>query len=271
MNVLAQFRLDHKRAVLTGAGGVLGAALARALAEAGAHVCVTDRVAARAETVANDLRASGLSAEAQALDALDRDALTRGVEELGQLDILVNAAGGNLDTATTSPERTFFDLPQEALEQVVALNLFAGAILPCQVFGRVMAERRTGVILNIASLNALRPLTRVPGYSAAKAAVGNFTQWLAVHMAREYDPRIRVNALAPGFFVSAQNRSLLRDPATNALTPRGHAIVAHTPLGRFGEPSDLAGAAVWLCSDAAAFVTGIVLPVDGGFSADSGI
>ena len=188
------------------------------------------------------------------------------------MDILVNAAGGNLPTATTAPQQRFFDLPLEALDNVIKLNLFAGAILPAQVFGRAMAEHSAGgVILNISSMNALRPLTRIPGYSAAKAAVSNFTQWLAVHMAQEYNPRIRVNALAPGFFLTDQNRFLLTESATGELTERGQTILAHTPMARFGQPDDLAGTVVWLCSDAAAFVTGVVLPIDGGFSAFSGV
>ena len=272
MPVLDQFRLDGKRALLTGGGGVLGAALARGLAEAGAHVIVTGLGAARAGRVAETLCRDGYSAEAFALDALSRPALLECAARVGRVDILVNAAGGNHPSATTSADVSFFDLPFEGLEQVLHLNLFAGAILPSQVFGRALAEQPTGgVILNVSSLNALRPLTRIPGYSAAKAAVSNFTQWLAVYMAQNYDGRVRVNALAPGFFLAEQNRFLLIDAATGALTPRGRTIVEHTPLARFGAPVDLAGAAVWLCSDAAAFVTGVVLPIDGGFSAFSGV
>lgn len=270
--VVDRFRLDGKRALLTGGGGVLGAALARSLAEAGAHILITDLVAQRAEQVAEALCRGGYRAEGLALDAMSHTALVECAARVGRVDILVNAAGGNVPAATTSAEQSFFDLPREGLEQVLDLNLFAGAILPSQAFGRAMVACPTGgVILNISSMNALRPLTRIPGYSAAKAAVSNFTQWLAVHMAREYNPRIRVNALAPGFILTEQNRFLLTDSATGALTPRGHAILEHTPMGRFGEPADLAGAAVWLCSDAAAFVTGIVLPIDGGFSAFSGV
>ena len=161
-------------------------------------------------------------------------------------------------------------LPADALRFVGELNLI-GTILPCQVFGRAFAEEGRGVILNISSMNALRPLTRIPAYSAAKAAVSNFTQWLAVHMAKEYSPDIRVNALAPGFFLTEQNRFLLTDEETGDLTERGRTIIEHTPMGRFGEPSDLLGAAMWLLSPASSFVTGIVVPVDGGFSAFSGV
>jgi NAD(P)-dependent dehydrogenase (short-subunit alcohol dehydrogenase family) len=182
--------------------------------------------------------------------------------EFGPVDTLINAAGGNNPRATTSPDLSFFDLPGEALRFVVDLNLL-GTILPCQVFGRTMAERGEGVILNISSMNAFRPLTRIPAYSAAKAAVSNFTQWLAVHMSQEYSDKIRVNAIAPGFF--------LTEEATGELTPRGKTIIDHTPMGRFGDPEDLLGTVLWLLSPAAAFVHGVVVPVDGGFSAFSGV
>jgi NAD(P)-dependent dehydrogenase (short-subunit alcohol dehydrogenase family) len=190
--------------------------------------------------------------------------------EFGRVDGLINGAGGNNPQATTRADLTFFNLPEEALRYVLDVNLL-GTILPCQVFGRQMADQGEGVILNISSMSAIRPLTRVIGYSAAKAGVSNFTQWLAVYLSQQYSPRIRVNALAPGFFVSEQNRKMLIDENTGELTPRGHSIIAHTPMGRFGEPEDLLGAALWLLSPAAAFVTGIVVPVDGGFSAYGGV
>ncbi len=191
-------------------------------------------------------------------------------ERLGPADILVNAAGGNHPQATISPDLSFFDLDASAFEQVTHLNL-QGTLLSCQVFGRGMAGRGSGCIVNIASMSALRPLTRVVAYSAAKAAVTNFTQWLAVHLAQEYSPRIRVNALAPGFFLTEQNRFLLTDPNTNTLTTRGQAIIDHTPAGRLGTPEELAGTLLWLVSPASAFVTGTIIPVDGGFSAFSGV
>ncbi len=270
--VLDQFRLHGKTALLTGGGGALGAVFARTLAEAGAKVWVTDLVKEHADAVVRRLRNDNLLAEALAVDALDRGSLEAAAREAGDVDILLNAAGGNVKEATIAPELPFFDLPLDALERVVALNLFGGAVLPSQVFGRGMAERESGgVILNVSSMNALRPLTRIPGYSAAKAAVSNFTQWLAVHLAQEYSPRIRVNALAPGFFLTEQNRFLLTDEHSGELTERGQSIIAHTPIGRFGDPADLAGATLWLCSDAAAFVTGVVVPIDGGFSAYSGV
>jgi len=271
-SVLGQFELGGKTALITGGGGVLGAVFARALAEAGANVWVTDLVKERAAATAETLAAEGLSAHSACINVMERDSLETAAAEIGEMDILINGAGGNMKDATTSPELSFFNLPLEGLERVIGLNLFGGAILPSQVFGRAMAARDAGgVILNISSMNAFRPLTRIPGYSAAKAAVSNFTQWLAVHLAQEYNPRIRVNAMAPGFFLTDQNRFLLTDADTGKLTPRGKSIIAHTPMGRFGDPADLAGTTLWLCSDAARFVTGIVVPVDGGFSAFSGV
>jgi NAD(P)-dependent dehydrogenase (short-subunit alcohol dehydrogenase family) len=183
----------------------------------------------------------------------------------------VNAAGGNVKEATVSPEIPFFDLPVGALERVVALNLFAGAVLPAQVLGKMMVKNEGGgSIINISSMNAFRPLTRIAGYSAAKAAVSNFTQWLATHFAMEYNKALRVNAIAPGFFLTNQNRFLLTTE-TGELTARGKSIIAHTPMGRFGDPGDLIGACIWLASDASRFVTGAVIPIDGGFNAYSGV
>jgi NAD(P)-dependent dehydrogenase (short-subunit alcohol dehydrogenase family) len=192
------------------------------------------------------------------------------IAELGKIDCLVNAAGGNNPGATTGTDKSFFDLPESALRFVSDLNLL-GTIIPSQVFGKFMAQQKEGVILNVSSMNALRPLTRIPAYSAAKAAVSNFTQWLAVHMAQEYSPSIRVNAIAPGFFLTEQNRFLLTEKDTGKLTARGGQILAHTPMQRFGTPEDLLGGALWLLSPMSQFVTGIVLPIDGGFSAYSGV
>ncbi|MBN2019023.1 MAG: SDR family oxidoreductase [Sedimentisphaerales bacterium] len=192
------------------------------------------------------------------------------IGRLGRVDILINGAGGNKKEATTSDSLTFFDLPMDAIRGVLDLNII-GTILPSQVFGKAMAEQKQGVILNISSMNAFRPLTKICGYSAAKAAVSNFTQWLAVHICQNYSKDIRVNAIAPGFFLTEQNRFLLTDEKTGQLTPRGKTIIEHTPMGRFGQPNDLTGTMLWLVSDAAKFVTGIVVPVDGGFSAFSGV
>jgi NAD(P)-dependent dehydrogenase (short-subunit alcohol dehydrogenase family) len=207
-------------------------------------------------------------------DVLDVNVLQKSAEtvvkEFGTVDCLINAAGGNKKEATTSQDLSFFDLPADALRFVFDLNII-GTILPSQVFGKIFAHKGDGNILNISSMSAFRPLTRIPGYSTAKAGVSNFTQWLAVHLAQEYSPKIRVNAIAPGFFLTDQNRFLLTDEKTGALTERGSAILAHTPMGRFGVSDDLLGAVLWLLSPASAFVTGVVIPIDGGFQAFSGV
>jgi NAD(P)-dependent dehydrogenase (short-subunit alcohol dehydrogenase family) len=244
------------------------------LAGCGANVVVLDRNLDPAQGLLERMGPHACRAEAVHGDVLDLDSLCRAAETIaarfGQVDGLINAAGGNRPQATTAPALSFFDLPADALRWVFDLNLM-GTILPCQIFGRGMAERGEGVILNISSMNAFRPLTRVPAYSAAKAGVSNFTQWLAVHVAQTYSPAIRVNAIAPGFFLTAQNEYLLTDAKTGDLTPRGRAIITHTPMARFGKPEDLLGAVLWLLSPASAFVTGVVVPIDGGFSAFSGV
>jgi NAD(P)-dependent dehydrogenase (short-subunit alcohol dehydrogenase family) len=261
-------------AVVTGGGGVLCGAMSGALAEAGAKVAVLDIKPDAAEKVAEAIRAGGGEALGVGCDVLDRASVEAAAEKIlkafGRVDILVNGAGGNKPQATTGPDSAFFDLPPEALRWVFDLNLM-GVILPSQVFGRLMANQKRGVILNIASMNAIRPLTRIPAYSEAKAGVANFTQWLAVHMAQEYSPDIRVNAIAPGFFLTDQNRFLLTEKNTGAFTPRGLSILDHTPMKRFGAPEDLMGAMLWLLSPASAFVTGIIVPVDGGYSAFGGV
>jgi NAD(P)-dependent dehydrogenase (short-subunit alcohol dehydrogenase family) len=273
---LEMFSVSGKVAVVTGGGGVLCGTIAAALARAGVRVAVCDILEDKARAVTADIVAAGGKARAYKMDVLSLDSIREQCEaiygDFGVVDILINGAGGNLKEATTSPELAFFDLPLAAFEKVVALNLFGGAILPCQVFGRRMVKNAEGgSIINISSMNALRPLTRIPGYSAAKAAVSNFTQWLAVHFGQEYNPRLRVNAIAPGFFLTEQNRFLLTDRETGELTDRGKTIIAHTPIGEFGRPEDLVGAVIWLASDAARFVTGIVVPIDGGFSAYAGV
>jgi NAD(P)-dependent dehydrogenase (short-subunit alcohol dehydrogenase family) len=261
-----------KTVVITGGGGVLCAEMGRALAACHARVVLLDRDLAMAEKALALLPGSGH--RALLADVLDPKGLATVAEtvarEYGRVDALINGAGGNHPRATTNPDLSFFDLPPDALQFVANLNL-AGTILPCQAFGRQMARQGEGAILNISSLNALRPLTRIPAYSAAKAAVSNFTQWLAVHLAQEYSPHLRVNALAPGFFLTEQNRFLLTEKGTGELTARGKTILAHTPMARFGSPADLVGAMLWLLSPAASFVTGVVLPVDGGFSAFGGV
>jgi NAD(P)-dependent dehydrogenase (short-subunit alcohol dehydrogenase family) len=267
------FRLDGRLAVVTGATGVLGGAIARGLAAAGARVAVLGRRAQRAEEVAESIRAGGGEAVATPADVLDPAGLEQVREDLlaryGRIDVLVNAAGGNRPDAVVPESGTFFDLAPPALREVFELNLM-GTLLPCQVFGAALAAQGSGAIVNISSMAAIRPLTRIVAYGAAKAAVDNLTRWLAVEVARRHGPGLRVNAIAPGFFLGEQNRAMLMGP-DGVPTARGSAILAHTPAGRFGEPDELVATAVWLCGPGAAFVTGVVVPVDGGFSAYAGV
>jgi len=267
------FSLKGRTAVITGGAGILGGEIARGLGSAGARIIICDLK--NAQESAAELRKEQIDADGFFIDVLKKNVIEETAaainDKYGKLDILVNAAGGNLKEATTSPDMPFFDLPLAAMEKVIALNLFGGAILPSQVFGKEMVKNpEGGSIINISSMNAFRPLTRILGYSAAKAAVSNFTQWLAVHLAQEYNKKIRVNAIAPGFFLTTQNKYLLTDEK-GGLTKRGESIINHTPMGRFGEQSNLAGICVYLASDASGFVTGTVIPVDGGFSAFSGV
>lgn len=270
------YDFTNRTILVTGGAGVLGLEIVRTLMQYNANVMVLSRNHERAtKSIANyikPVKSKGLVFCVYG-DVLNRESLQQANEtiasEFGTVDILINAAGGNHPSATTSADVSFFDLPLDALRHVDDLNLL-GTILTCQVFGRNMAERGEGVILNISSMSAFRPLTRIPAYSAAKAAVTNFTQWLAVHMAQNYSARIRVNAIAPGFFIGEQNRRLLQNE-DGTLTPRGQSILAHTPMNRFGSPEDLLGATLWLISPASAFVTGIVIPIDGGFAAFSGV
>jgi NAD(P)-dependent dehydrogenase (short-subunit alcohol dehydrogenase family) len=268
------YDLTGRTVVITGGAGILGGEMACALVGCNADVAILDRDPSLAERLIDRVESQPGRAIIVYGDALEPQTLLAAEEkirtELGPVDMLINAAGGNKPDATSSADLSFFDLPEEALRFVVDLNLL-GTILPSQVFGRAMAERGEGVIVNISSMNAFRPLTRIPAYSAAKAAVSNFTQWLAVHMAQEYSPNIRVNALAPGFILTEQNRYLLTDEASGEPTPRGRTIIEHTPMGRFGDAEDLLGTLLWLLSPASSFVTGVVVPVDGGFSAFSGV
>ena len=268
------FDVRGRTAVITGGSGVLGSAMAHTLSKAGVRVAILSLHAASSANVVESIRAEGGEAIGIGCDVMDKADLERACTEVldnfGHIDMLINAAGGNSPHATTSATTSFFDLDVHAVDAVLGLN-FTGTFQSCQVFGRAMAERKQGVIVNIVSMNALRPLTRIPAYSAAKAAVANFTQWLAVHMAQEYSPAIRVSAIAPGFFLTEQNRFLMLDAASGEPTPRGASILSHTPMGRLGEPDDLVGSLLWLVSPASSFVTGIVVPVDGGFSAYSGV
>jgi len=270
------FDLRGKNAVITGGGGILGGAMAEGLAEAGARVAVTSLKLEESEAVVSRIKANGGDARGYVLDIYSKESLEACrdaiVQDFECVHVLVNAVGGNMKSATTSPDQSFFDIPEDAITRVMDLNLSRGVIIPTQLFGKVMvANEDGGSIINITSMNAVRPLTRIPGYSAAKAALHNFTQWLAVHMAQEYNPKFRVNSIAPGFFLTEQNRFLLTDEKTGAPTARGKSIIDHTPMGRYGEPDELKGVAIWLASDASRFVSGTLIPVDGGFSAFSGV
>jgi NAD(P)-dependent dehydrogenase (short-subunit alcohol dehydrogenase family) len=268
------FDIQGQTAVVTGGSGVLGRTMCLALAQAGARVVVIGRHAEKARKVAEEIRGAGGEALGIACDVTKRDELERALEQItsayGPIDILVNGAGGNQVNATTSPERSFFDLDEQAIDDTMRLN-FRGTLLPCQIFGRTMAERGQGCIVNISSMAAIRPMTRVVAYAAAKAAIVNFNQWLAVLMAREYSPKIRVNAIAPGFFLTEQNRYVMVDEKTGDYSERAKTIIAHTPAGRLGEAEELVGTLLWLVSPASVFVTGIVVPVDGGFSSYAGV
>lgn len=272
--VIKQYDFTGKSIAITGGAGILGGEMACALAGCGANVAILDRDPKLFDRFVHRVEGCKGRCIVVYADVLDPEILKQTaakiVEDFGRVDVLINGAGGNNPKASTGPDRKFFDLPPDALRFVFELNLM-GTILPSQVFGRLMAEQGDGAIINISSMNAFRPLTRIAAYSAAKAGVSNFTQWLAVHMAQEYSPKIRVNAIAPGFFLTDQNRFLLTDEKTGELTARGRAIISHTPMGRFGAPEDLLGTLLWLLSPGSAFVTGVVIPVDGGFSAFSGV
>ncbi len=276
MQVADMFSLKGKVAVVAGGGGILGGAIGEGLADAGAKVVIGDLLPEMAGKAVKRITDAGGTALGVTMDAFDRSTIEAcrdtAYDTYGSVDILINAVGGNMKAATTSAEQSFFQLPPDALSKVFNLNILAGTIVPCQVFGERMKDNpEGGSIINISSMSALSPLTRIPGYSAAKAAVSNFTQWLAVHFAQEYTAGLRVNAIAPGFFLTEQNRFLMTDEKTGELTPRGKKVIDHTPMGQFGKPEDLIGVTVWLASEASRFVTGIVVPIDGGFSAYSGV
>ncbi len=274
MDIVDNYDFSDKVAVLTGGAGVLCSEMARALVEAGARVAVLD---VDEESMAQIEKEVG-SDESELLtiktDVLDKESLEAAADKIknrwGQIDVLINGAGGNSPKATTGEDQSFFDLPEEGVQQVFNLN-FLGTFLASQVFGEVFVEQGEGIILNISSMNAFTPLTKIPAYSAAKAAVSNFTQWLAVHMSQNYSPDIRVNAIAPGFLLTEQNRYLLIDEETGELTERGQTIIDHTPMGEFGDPEDLLSTVFWLLEDGSEFVHGTVIPIDGGFSAFSGV
>jgi NAD(P)-dependent dehydrogenase (short-subunit alcohol dehydrogenase family) len=285
MNVPFKVNLQGQVALVTGGGGVLCSTMARALAACGAKIAVADLKLEAAEAVAAQIRKEGGTAIGVACNVLEKESLAAANEkvkqELGPVDILINGAGGNHPKGTTSLEHlrkedvantakelvTFYDLDPKGIEFVFNLN-FLGTLLPTQAFTREMVGKGKGTVINISSMNAFRPLTKIPAYSGAKAAVSNFTQWLAVHFSKV---GVRVNAIAPGFFVTDQNRTLLTKP-DGSLTPRANTILAHTPMGKFGTPEDLLGVLLWLTSEeASGFVTGVVIPIDGGFAAFSGV
>lgn len=268
------FNLSDQVAAITGGGGELCGMMARALAANGVKTAILDLREENAQAVADQINQAGGQAVAIGCDALNRQSIETAADriesELGPVDILINGAGGNHPQATTKPDLPLFDLPPDAIRKVFDINLL-GTMICCQVFGKRMADRGSGNIVNVSSMNAFRPLTRIPAYSAAKASVSNFTQWLAVHMAQEYNPAIRVNAIAPGFFLTEQNRFLLVDKDSGGMTARGQQILDHTPVGRLGSAEELVGALIWLVSPSAAFVTGTIVCIDGGFSAYSGV
>jgi NAD(P)-dependent dehydrogenase (short-subunit alcohol dehydrogenase family) len=268
------FSLEGKVAVVTGGSGALGTAMAKGLAQAGARVAVLARRIEPVTAIVAAIETGGGTALALSADVRERAQVERAcatiVDRWERVDILVNAAGGNMPGATLAPEASLLDLDPEAFRAVVDLNLI-GVLLPSLVFGATMiAAPGQGTIINISSMAAQRPLTRIAGYSAAKAAVENLTRWMAIELARRYGSGLRVNAIAPGFFIGEQNRALLLNP-DGSLTARGEHILAHTPAGRFGVPEDVIATLIWLCSPGAAFVNGAVIPVDGGFSAFSGV
>lgn len=267
------FDLSGKTALITGGTGVLGTAMAIGLAQSGVAVAVLGRRSEAGELVVKQIKANGGEGIFIQADVLDAAGLEKAndllVSRYGKLDILVNAAGGNMPGAVIPPDKTFFDLEIPEFEKVVDLNL-TGTVLPSKIFAKSMVANKKGVIINIASMSSFRSITRVVGYSAAKAAVMNFTEWLAIEMAKKFGAGIRVNGIAPGFFITEQNRNLLTKPE-GGYTPRGESAIRNTPFGRFGEPDELVGTLIWLCSDASKFVTGVTVPVDGGFNAFCGV
>lgn len=267
------FSLAGKVAIVTGGAGVLGSALAIGLIQAGAKVCILSRTQSKIDLIVNQLIERGGDAIGISADVLERDQLESAkdmiLQKWSRIDILINCAGGNMKGATIMPDQQFFDLSIDDFTRVTDLNL-KGTVLPSVVFGQAMAVNKKGSIVNISSMAASQAITRILGYSASKAAVDNFTKWLAVEMAHKFGEGMRVNAIAPGFFLAEQNRSLLLE-SDGTLTTRGQTIVNETPMKRFGKPEELVSTLLWLCSDSSSFVTGIIVPVDGGFSAFSGV
>jgi NAD(P)-dependent dehydrogenase (short-subunit alcohol dehydrogenase family) len=267
------FNIKGKKAIVTGGTGVLGSVMAQGLAEAGVNVVIIGRRKDAGQALVDSLTKKGLQAKFVQADVLIADDLLRARREIadyfGEVDILVNAAGGNLPGAIVTPQQNFFDLKMEEFDKVVDLNL-TGTVLPTKIFCEGMGKRGQGVIINIASMSSYRPITRVVGYSAAKSAVKNFTEWLAIEMAKKFGEGVRVNGIAPGFFLTEQNRALLTN-TDGTYTERGQDAIRSTPFNRFGKPEELVGTLIWLCSDASKFVTGVTVPVDGGFNVFCGV
>lgn len=267
------FDLDGKVAIITGGGGVLGSAMAEGLAKAGARVVILGRTKSKVAKVAKSINYEGGEALAVTCDVLEREDLIKAKKKIlrkwKSIDLLINAAGGNMKGATIQPDQTIFDLDMEDFTKVTDLNL-KGSVLPSMIFGEQMAKQKKGCIVNISSMAADRTITRVVGYSASKAGIDNYTKWLAVEMAQKFGEGIRVNAIAPGFYIADQNRALLTNE-DGSYTDRGNTIIKQTPMQRFGAPKELISTLIWLCCDASSFVTGIIVPVDGGFSAWSGV
>lgn len=267
------FDISGKVAVITGAGGVLAGTVARHLGRYGVRLALLSRKTNGLSDLVSDINASGGKAKAYAANILSEESLKavgqQVVSDFGRVDILLNIAGGNLPGATIGEGQSVFDMAMGDFNSVTELNL-NGTVIPSLVFGKLMAEQGSGVVVNYSSMAVDRAITRVVGYSASKAAMENFTRWLAADLALKYGDGIRVNAIAPGFFIGNQNRRLLLNE-DGSYTKRGQRIIDNTPMGRFGEAEELNGAIHFLCSDAARFITGVVLPIDGGFSAFSGV
>jgi NAD(P)-dependent dehydrogenase (short-subunit alcohol dehydrogenase family) len=268
------YKLDRKIAVITGAGGAICGEIAKALANEGVSAAIWDLRKDAAELKAGEIRAAGGKAIAIGCDVTDSESVTTAVAKTlkaySTIDLLVNGAGGSRKEITTSPETPFFDLLPEDMVSGFSLN-YMSTVIPSQCIGKIFAEKKSGVILNITSIAGLLPLTRSISYSDAKAAANSFTKWLAVHMAQNYSDNIRVNAIAPGFMLTDQNRFLLIDERTGQMTERGAQIIQSVPMARYGKPEEIIGAALWLLSSQAGFVTGAVIPVDGGYTAFSGV
>ncbi len=265
--------MKGKVAAITGGRGTLGSAFAKGLAENGVTVFSLDRNIEASKEFAEDHKKNGYDIHSVKCDVLDEssvdEALSQVLDKAGKVDILINAAGGNMSGATVMPDQTIFDISIDQFRNVNDLNLM-GTVIPTIAFSKPMVKQGTGCIINISSMASFQPLTRVVGYSASKAAINNFTQWMSVELATKYGSGIRVNAIAPGFFVAKQNRALLLNE-DGSLTDRGKTIISQTPMKKFGEPEDLISTLLWLCDDSSSFVTGIVVPVDGGYSAFSGV